>query len=198
MLGGWTLRSGIRSHRATPYEDVVLSVGKFAQDKTGALIVLERKTGLRTHAESGVSLDARLSYDLLLTIFRPGSRFHDGAVIIMKDRIAAASCFLPLSVTTDRTRELGSRHRAAIGITEETDAVALVVAEHTGVISLAVEGTLEPGLSEDRVRERIAALFGKRVVSQASPIGGIAIPPPLPEVRQASNISIIRRRDEAS
>ncbi len=195
MLGGWTLWSG-RPRRSSPYEDVVLAVVKFAQDQTGALIVLERKTGLRTHAESGVSLDARLSYDLLLNIFRAGSRFHDGAVIVMKDRIAAASCFLPLSVSPERTRELGSRHRAAIGITEETDAVALVVAEHSGVISLAVEGALETGLSEDALRQRIAQLFGKRVVSQTA---CIAIPAPVaaPVLPPANNVSVIRRRDGA-
>jgi diadenylate cyclase len=197
MLGGWNLHWG-GNRRPSPYEDVVLAVGRFAQQKTGALIVLERQTGLRTHAESGIALDARLSYDLLLTIFHPESRIHDGAVVVMKDRIAAASCFLPLSVSPDRPRELGSRHRAALGITEETDAVALVVAEHTGVVSIAVGGALELGISEERLRERVAALFGKRAAAPAASVPAPA-PPVLPEL--ANNVTIMetpaRRRDGA-
>ena len=159
--------SGLR--HAGPYEDVVLAVSRISQEKIGALIVLERRTGLRTHIESGVALDARLSYDLLMTIFRPGAPLHDGAAIIQKEKLAAAACFLPLSVNPGRPRELGSRHRAALGISEDTDAVAVVVAEHTGVISLAVEGAIEQGLTEDRLRERLSDLFGKRVVP-----GGLA------------------------
>jgi len=173
MLGGWNPFQKIGGiSRPNPYEDVVLAVGKFAQERIGALIVLERQTGLRTHAESGVALDARLSYDLLVAIFRPGSPLHDGAVIVQKDRIAAASCFLPLSVSPDRPRELGSRHRAALGITEETDAVAVVVAE-TGVVSIAAQGTIETGLSEERLRAMLSLLFGKR---------GAAISPSKPAV----------------
>jgi diadenylate cyclase len=180
MLGGWNPFQKIGGiTRPNPYEDVVLAVGKFAQERIGALIVLERQTGLRTHAESGVALDARLSYDLLVAIFRPGSPLHDGAVIVQKDRIAAASCFLPLSVSPDRPRELGSRHRAALGITEETDAVAVVVAE-TGVVSIAAQGTIETGLSEERLRAMLSLLFGKRgaAISVSKPVLPAAAPAP--------------------
>src|SRR5436309_1854726 len=125
------------------YDDIVLAANLFAQNVTGALIVVEREIGLRTYIESGVPLDARLSYDLLATIFRPSAPLHDGAVIIQRDRIAAAACFLPLSINPVLSTQLGTRHRAAIGITEETDAVAVIVSEETGAISLAVKGDID-------------------------------------------------------
>lgn len=145
--------------RGGPYEDVVLAAGRFSQQRVGALMILERRNSLRTYIESGVPLDARLSYDLLVTIFQPGAPLHDGAAIVRRNRIAAAACFLPISVSPERPRELGSRHRAALGIAEDTDAVAVVVAEHTGVVSLAVDGAIEMGLSEDRLRQRLRELF---------------------------------------
>jgi diadenylate cyclase len=111
------------------YDDIVLAANLFSQHQTGALIVIERHIGLRTHIESGVPLDARLSYDLLATIFRPSAPLHDGAVIIQKDRIAAAACFLPLSMNPLLSTQLGTRHRAGIGITEETDAIAVICSE---------------------------------------------------------------------
>ena len=123
------------------YDDIVLAANLFSQHQTGALIVIEREIGLRTHIESGVPLDARLSYDLLATIFRPSAPLHDGAVIVQKDRIAAAACFLPLSMNPLLSTQLGTRHRAGIGITEETDAIAVICSEETGAISLAIGGT---------------------------------------------------------
>jgi diadenylate cyclase len=137
------------------YDDIVLAANLFSQNQTGALIVIEREIGLRTHIESGVPLDARLSYDLLATIFRPSAPLHDGAVIIQKDRIAAAACFLPLSMNPLLSTQLGTRHRAAIGITEETDAIAVVVSEETGAISLALGGQIERDLTADKLRERL-------------------------------------------
>jgi diadenylate cyclase len=139
------------------YDDIVLAANLFSQNQTGALIVIEREIGLRTHIESGVPLDARLSYDLLATIFRPSAPLHDGAVIIQKDRIAAAACFLPLSMNPLLSTQLGTRHRAAIGITEETDAIAVVVSEETGAISLALGGQIERDLSADQLRERLGS-----------------------------------------
>jgi diadenylate cyclase len=139
------------------YDDIVLAANLFSQNQTGALIVIEREIGLRTHIESGVPLDARLSYDLLATIFRPSAPLHDGAVIIQKDRIAAAACFLPLSMNPLLSTQLGTRHRAAIGITEETDAIAVVVSEETGAISLALGGQIERDLTADQLRERLGA-----------------------------------------
>jgi diadenylate cyclase len=144
---------------ADVYDDIVLAANLFSQNQTGALIVIEREIGLRTYIESGVSLDARLSYDLLATVFRPSAPLHDGAVIVQRDRIAAAACFLPLSMNPVLSTQLGTRHRAAIGITEETDAVAVIVSEETGTISIAVAGSIERELTVERLRERLSALL---------------------------------------
>jgi diadenylate cyclase len=157
LLRQWTWMG-----RGGPYEDVVLAAGRFSQERVGALMILERRTSLRTYIESGVPMDARLTYDLLVTIFQPGAPLHDGAAIIQRNRIAAAACFLPLSLSHDRPRELGSRHRAALGIAEDTDAVAVVVAEHTGVVSLAVDGNIEMGLTDELLRQRLRELFQRR------------------------------------
>lgn len=139
------------------YDDIVLAANQFSQHQTGALIVIEREIGLRTHIESGVPLDARLSYDLLATIFRPSAPLHDGAVIVQKDRIAAAACFLPLSMNPLLSTQLGTRHRAGIGITEETDAIAVICSEETGAISLAVGGKIERDLTIEQLRERLGS-----------------------------------------
>jgi len=138
------------------YDDIVLAVNLFSQHQTGALIVIEREIGLRTHVESGVPLDARLSYDLLATIFRPSAPLHDGAVIVQKNRIAAAACFLPLSMNPMLSTQLGTRHRAGIGITEETDAIAVIVSEETGAISLAIGGKIERDLTIEQLRGRLS------------------------------------------
>jgi diadenylate cyclase len=139
------------------YDDIVLAANLFSQHQTGALIVIEREIGLRTHVESGVPLDARLSYDLLATIFRPSAPLHDGAVIVQKDRIAAAACFLPLSMNPLLSTQLGTRHRAGIGITEETDAIAVICSEETGAISLAIGGKIERDLTVEQLRERLGS-----------------------------------------
>src|SRR5438874_9295867 len=148
---------------ADAYDDIVLATNLFSQNQTGALIVIEREIGLRTYIESGVPLDAHLSYDLLATIFRPSAPLHDGAVIVQKDRIAAAACFLPLSMNPVLSTQLGTRHRAGIGITEETDAIAVIVSEETGSISLAVAGTIERDLTVDQLRERMGELLRRYV-----------------------------------
>ena len=139
------------------YDDIVLAANLFSQHQTGALIVIERDIGLRTHVESGVPLDARLSYDLLATIFRPSAPLHDGAVIVQKDRISAAACFLPLSMNPMLSTQLGTRHRAGIGITEETDALAVIVSEETGAISLALGGKIERDLTVEQLRARLSS-----------------------------------------
>jgi diadenylate cyclase len=139
------------------YDDIVLAANLFSQHQTGALIVIEREIGLRTHIESGVPLDARLSYDLLATIFRPSAPLHDGAVIVQKDRIAAAACFLPLSMNPMLSTQLGTRHRAGIGITEETDAIAVIISEESGAISLAIGGKIERDLTVEQLRERLGS-----------------------------------------
>ena len=154
---------------ADVYDDIVLAANLFSQNQTGALIVIEREIGLRTYIESGVSLDARLSYDLLATVFRPSAPLHDGAVIVQRDRIAAAACFLPLSMNPVLSTQLGTRHRAAIGITEETDAVAVIISEETGMISMAVAGSIERELTVERLRERLSHLLRRYAPAPSLP-----------------------------
>ncbi|MFN3322715.1 MAG: diadenylate cyclase CdaA [Bryobacteraceae bacterium] len=149
-------------------DEVMLALQRLSQHKTGALIVLERDIGLRTFIESGVLLDAALSRDLLLSIFEHGGALHDGAVIIQGGRVAAAACFLPLSMNPTLMRKLGTRHRAAIGVTEETDCLALVVSEETGRISIAAFGEIEVDASLDRVEERMARHFGRRSFARST------------------------------
>src|ERR687890_2745847 len=139
-------------------EELVVAATMLSSQKTGAIIAIEREIGLRNYIESGIPLDATLTYDLIVTIFQTSSPLHDGAVIVQEDRIAAAACFLPLTVNPQVSRELGTRHRAAIGLTEENDAVAIVVSEETGSISLALDGRIERGLSPEQLRSRLRAL----------------------------------------
>lgn len=154
-----TLSRGTQNGTADAYDDVVMAATTFSQDQTGALVVIEREIGLRTYIESGVALDAHLSYDLLATLFRPSAPLHDGAVILQKDRVAAAACFLPLSMNPLLSTQLGTRHRAGIGITEETDAVSVIVSEETGSISIAVGGHVERDITPDRLRQRLGELL---------------------------------------
>ena len=151
------------------YEDIVLAANHFSQTVTGALIVIEREIGLRTFIESGVPLDANLSFDLLVTIFRPSAPLHDGAVIVQKGRIAAAACFLPLSMNPVLSTQFGTRHRAAIGITEETDAVSVVVSEETGSISIAVGGQIERDITVEYLRERLSEVLRRYVPAATLP-----------------------------
>jgi len=153
------------SHSFQRYEtaaEILLALTQLSQQKTGALLVLERDIGLRTFIESGVVMDAALSRDLLLAVFQPGGALHDGAVIIQGERIVAAACFLPLSMNPTLLSKLGTRHRAAIGVTEETDALALVVSEETGRISIAAHGEIEMDVTRERLEERIARHYGKK------------------------------------
>src|ERR1700736_670149 len=144
------------------YDDIVLAANLFSQHQAGALILIEREIGLRTYIESGVPLDARLSYDLLATIFRPSAPLHDGAVIVQKERVSAAACFLPLSMNPALSSKLGTRHRAAIGITEETDCLSIVVSEEDGRISIAAFGEIDLDLTTEQVGQRITRHFGSR------------------------------------
>jgi diadenylate cyclase len=134
-------------------QEILLAVGHLSQKRTGALIVLEGKLGLRTFVESGVNLDAAISRDLLCAIFHPGGALHDGAVIIQGDRVTAAACFLPLTTNPALITELGTRHRAALGITEESDCMAVVVSEETGRISIAAFSEIELDVALERVEQ---------------------------------------------
>ena len=147
---------------AETIEEIVVAATMLAQQRIGAIVAVERDIGLRNYIESGIPLDATLTYDLLVTIFRPGSPLHDGAVILQEGRVTAAACFLPLTVNPRLSRELGTRHRAAIGLTEESDAVAIVVSEESGLISVSLKGEIERGLSPDQLRERLRGLVQQR------------------------------------
>ena len=142
------------------YDEVILAATTLASTKTGALIVIERNVGLKNVIDGGVQLDAELSYDLLLSIFNTASPLHDGAVVVRRHRIAAASCFLPLTLNPRLSRDLGTRHRAAIGVTEDTDAVAVVVSEETGLLSFVQKGEIKRGLDATRLRESIFQALG--------------------------------------
>jgi diadenylate cyclase len=135
------------------YDEIVLAVTTLASEKTGALIVIERNIGLRNFIDAGVQLDAVLSYDLLVTIFNPSTPLHDGAVVIQNERLAAASVFLPLTKNPEISRELGTRHRAAIGITEGSDAISLVVSEETGLITYVEAGEVRRNLDTAQLRK---------------------------------------------
>ncbi len=165
---GW-LNFGGQLKRRESTEDILLAISRLSQQRIGALIVIERDMGLRTFIESGVALNAYLSRDLLLSIFQPGTALHDGAVIVQGDRIAAAACFLPLSMNPLLARKLGTRHRAAIGVTEEADCLALVVSEETGRISVAAFGEIESDVTMERLEERIAQHFGRKRRDERQP-----------------------------
>jgi diadenylate cyclase len=136
--------------------EIALGCQALAAKRIGALIAIERTDSLASWAETGIPLEARFSYDLLLNIFVPGTPLHDGAVIIRGNRILAASCFLPLTTAHDLSSELGTRHRAAVGLSEESDALVIVVSEETGTISLAVERQLIRPLDETTLRTALA------------------------------------------
>jgi diadenylate cyclase len=163
------------------YDDIVMAAEYFSQNRIGSLIVVERQAGLRTYIESGIPLDAKLSYDLLVSIFRPGSPLHDGAVIIEGSRVAAAGCFLPLSLNPMISKQLGTRHRAAIGITEDSDCLVVLVSEETGSISLAFAGKIETGLSPDDVSDRLREMVSRRRLTMPLPA---AMPPARTPVRR--------------
>jgi len=159
MRFGSNLRRPLRFGRSRSGEEaldeIVLAATTLSSRKIGALIVIERTVGLQNYIDTGVALEATLSYDLLVTIFDPHTPLHDGAVIVRSFRAAAASCFLPLTLNPKLSKELGTRHRAAIGITEDTDAVAVVVSEETGIISFVADGKISRYLNSSSLREML-------------------------------------------
>ncbi|WP_291322777.1 diadenylate cyclase CdaA [Desulfonatronospira sp.] len=142
-------------------DELVLAAVQMAEKKIGALIVLERRTPLGDIVESGVEIDARFSRELLETIFYPNTRLHDGAVVLRANKIVSAGCILPLAVGVPPRWNYGTRHRAAIGITEESDALAVVVSEERGRIAVAISGKLIPALDEVRLRRVLTAAWEK-------------------------------------
>ncbi len=147
-------------------DEVVLAATTLSSQHTGAIVVIEREMGLRTYIETGIALDAIVTYDLLVNIFSPGTPLHDGAAIIQGNRVAAAACFLPLTVNPELSRQLGSRHRAAIGVTEDTDALAVVVSEETGTISLVTGGRIRRELDARTLKQ---ALLDALEVEESEP-----------------------------
>lgn len=152
------------------FGEIVLAATTLASRRIGALIVIERLQGLRNYIENGIGLDAELSYDLLINVFTPDTPLHDGAVILQQKRIAAAACFLPLTPNPELSKEFGTRHRAALGITEETDAVAVVVSEETGIISVAFDGEMIRDLDGKGLRNTLY----KVLITDLYPQGGKA------------------------
>jgi diadenylate cyclase len=153
------------------FQEIVVAAMALSAQRVGALIVLERHEGLRTYIENGITLDALVSFDLLMNIFTPDAPLHDGAAIIQDDRIAAAACFLPLSPDPNLSQDYGTRHRAAIGITEETDAVAVVVSEETGTVSIAYDGEMMRDLDSRTLR----SFLYKHLITDRHPQVGIGL-----------------------
>lgn len=140
-------------------EEIIKASASLSNRKIGALIVLERDVSLKDYIEIGTPLDAKVTKELLLSIFHPTSPIHDGAAIIRGNRVVAAGCFLPITLGTEISKSLGTRHRAGIGITEETDAVAIIVSEETGTVSIAVHGKIEKIPDMGVLRNRLTELF---------------------------------------
>ncbi len=138
---------------------VVSASAHLSKNKIGCLIALERESGLKNYIETGIRLDCHPSAELLQTLFMPNTPLHDGGAIVEQNRIAAAACLFPLSQKANLSTELGTRHRAALGLSEDTDAVVVVVSEETGIISLAKDGKLTRDLNEDSLKKSLAALF---------------------------------------
>lgn len=162
-------------HAAETIEEIITAAGMLAKSRTGAIMAIERDIGLRNFVESGIPIDATVSYDLLTTIFQPGTPLHDGAVIIQEDRVAAAACFLPLTVNPQLDRDLGTRHRAAIGLTEESDAIAVIVSEERGEISLSQHGRILRGLSVPDLRVHLERLTLRRRRRQRASDPGVEL-----------------------
>ncbi len=151
-------------------EEVTLAAASLASKRLGALIVIEREMGLRSFYETGIGLDALVSYDLLMNIFTRRSPMHDGAVIIAEGRIKAASCYLPLTTNPSLSRTYGTRHRAAIGITEESDALAIVASEERGVLSLADGGKITEDLDAKGLEEALHAALAPKEEEAQEPV----------------------------
>src|SRR5580765_7438716 len=160
-------RSFLRSDHYGSLGEVVRAVETLAGRRHGALIALERNTGLRNFVETGTSIDAKVSAELLVTLFSPGSPLHDGAVIIHEDTVVAAACILPLSANPRTAVSMGTRHRAALGLSEETDAAVIVVSEQTGGISVAFRGRMKQKLNEGELRSELSRIFRIRAEEEA-------------------------------
>ncbi len=156
------LQSFTSAEELKSLEEIVKASVALANRKIGALIVIERETSLNEFVEIGTSLDARVTREILLSIFHPSSPIHDGAVVIKGNRIVAAGCFLPIMLRSEVDKAMGTRHRAGLGLTEETDAVAIIVSEETGNISMAIGGKLETHIDMGTLRNILTDMFTSR------------------------------------
>jgi diadenylate cyclase len=177
-------RSFLRGDNYGVLGEVVRAVEALARERHGALVVLERNVGLRNFVETGTRLDAKVSAELLVTLFSPGSPLHDGAVILREDTVLAATCILPLSANPGTALALGTRHRAALGLSEECDAAIVVVSEETGSISVAYRGHLKQNLSEGDVRSELTRIF--RIRPEEEEAASAAATPTEPAEKAAS------------
>jgi len=182
-----------REARIRLVNDVARAARILGSRKIGALIILERRVGLADFIETGIRIDGIATVQLLINIFFPNTPLHDGALIIRGNRVLAAGCLLPLTVRPGLSRALGTRHRAAIGITEETDAVAVVVSEETGTLSLAREGRITRGLTEEELKVALLALIGPQVRIAPFRVPTLHVPVP---VRVPESWHWARRRSE--
>src|ERR1041385_6095918 len=163
-------RNFLRGENYGVLGEVIRAAESLAQKRHGGLIVMERNVGLRNFVETGTRIDAKLAAELLVTLFSPGSPLHDGAVILREDAVVAAACILPLSANPRTAAMFGTRHRAALGLTEETDAAVVVVSEQTGGISVAFRGKLKQQLSEGELRSELARIFRVRAEEEAAQV----------------------------
>ena len=177
-VGRGFFRSVSDQRESQMLEEVVRAAQELAQRRVGALIVLERETGLDDQIEAGTALDSNVSKELLISLFVPYSPLHDGAVVIQRGRISHAGCILPLTLRSDLPEGVGTRHRAAVGITEETDAVVVVVSEETAMISVVVGGELVGGLDAARLRVVLRdAMSGSREFDAPDDLATAALEP---------------------
>lgn len=160
--------SSVESERDTLIAEIVQTVVDLSRRRVGALIVFERQTGLQDVIETGTALNAEISAPLLENIFEPNTPLHDGAVVIRDDQVMAAACILPLAEASGVSRELGTRHRAAVGITENTDAAVVVVSEETGIVSMAMDGVLTRPYSVDELKKFLNSFYSSSVSGVAS------------------------------
>lgn len=154
-------------------EEITDAVTKMSRRKNGALIAIEREIGLKTYIEGGVKIDAEVSSELLQTIFFPKTALHDGAVIIKEERISAAGCLFPLTDNPDVTKSMGTRHRSAVGITEESDAIVIIVSEETGRISVGWKGKLTTDLNKESLTKLLTQLYFSPGITVTEPNGSL-------------------------
>ena len=162
-------RSFLRGDHYGVLGEVIRAAETLAQRRHGALVVVERNTGLRNFVETGTRIDAKVSAELLVTLFSPGSPLHDGAVILREDTVIAASCILPLTTNPRVSAMFGTRHRAALGLSEETDAAIIIVSEQSGDISVAFRGRLMQKLNEGELRSELSRIFRIRPQDEPAP-----------------------------